>query len=311
VYLKDRTIKYPTKCHNPIHHDFCLIHMNIDLLKTFLEVAKLKHFGRAADRVFLTQSAVSARIKLLEDTLGSTLFIRKRNHIELTTAGRKLANSAELIVKQWEKTKNEINFVTEENQQLVRIGTAFDLWPILVQQWVLQCRQQIPSLLFQIEASSAPLLATSVIAEQLDAALVFDTPYHNGIVSHEVGALELVLVSSEACDFSEVSSKPYCYVDWGSVFSDQHQHILGDVLTPDITFNFSTMALDYLLASGGMGYLSRQQVQGLLDQSVLFEVNEAPVFKREIYFIYRKAHPMAALLSQIIPGDLSTILASN
>ncbi len=275
--------------------------MNIDLLKTFLEVAKLKHFGKAADRVCLTQSAVSARIKLLEDTLGTTLFVRKRNQIELTTAGRKLANSAELIVKQWDKTKNEINFVTEENQHLVSIGTVFDLWPILVQSWVIQCREQNHNLLFQIQAASPPLLAQSVISEQLDAALVFDTPYHNGIVSHEVGTLELVLVSSEPCDISQVSEQSYCYVDWGSVFSDQHQQLLGDVLSPEITFNFSSMALDYLLASGGMGYLARQQVESWLDKGLLYEVTEAPVFQREVYFIYRKTHPMRELLSGIVP----------
>ncbi len=279
--------------------------MNIDLLKTFLEVAKLKHFGKAADRVFLTQSAVSARIKLLEDTLGSSLFIRKRNHIELTTAGRKLANSAELIVKQWEKTKNEINFVTEENQKLVSIGTAYDLWPILVQRWVIQCREQTPGLLFQVQAASAPLLAQSVIAEQLDAALVFDAPYHNGIVSHEIGVLELLLVSSESCDISQVEGKTYCYVDWGSVFSDQHQLMLGDVLTPQISFNFSSMALDYILASGGLCYLARPQVQALLDQGVLFEVTGVPVFQREIYFIYRKSHPMKALLEELIPRNMT------
>lgn len=278
--------------------------MNVDLLKTFLEVAKLKHFGKAADRVCITQSAVSARIKLLEDTLGTTLFVRKRNQIELTTAGRKLANSAELIVKQWEKTRNEINLVTEENQQLVRIGTVYDLWPILVQSWVIRCRELNQNILFQIQAASPPLLTQSVISEQLDAALVFDTPYHNGIVSHEVGKLELVLVSSEPCEISEVSIKSYCYVDWGSVFSDQHQQLLGDVLTPDITFNFSTMALDYLLASGGMGYLARQQVQTLLDKGVLYEVAEAPVFQREIYFIYRKSHPLKELLSGIVPQQV-------
>jgi LysR family transcriptional regulator, flagellar master operon regulator len=275
--------------------------MNIDLLKTFLEVAKLKHFGKAADRVCITQSAVSARIKLLEDTLGSTLFVRKRNQIELTTAGRKLANSAELIVKQWEKTKNEINFVSEENQQLLRIGTAFDLWPIMVQSWIIETRKQTPNLLFQIQAASALLLAESVIADQLDAALVFDTPYHNGIVSNEIGALELLLVSSEPCDISDISDRTYCYVDWGSVFSDQHQQLLGDILIPEITFNFSTMALDYLLASGGLGYLARQQVQELLEKELLFEVTGVPVFQREIYFIYRKAHPMKTLLEQIIP----------
>ena len=64
--------------------------MDIDLLKTFLEVEKTRHFGRAANNLYLTQSAVSARIRLLEETLGVTLFIRHRNNIQLTKKGERL-----------------------------------------------------------------------------------------------------------------------------------------------------------------------------------------------------------------------------
>ena len=275
--------------------------MNIDLLKTFLEVAKLKHFGKTADRVCLTQSAVSARIKLLEDTVGSTLFVRKRNHIELTAAGRRLANSAELIVKQWEQAKNEIRFVNDENQQLLRIGTVFDLWSILVQSWVADCRQQKPNLTFQIQAASATLLTEYLLSEQLDAAFVFDPPYHSGIVSNEVGVLELLLVSSEPCLFSDVKLKPYNFVNWGSNFSDQHQLLLEDLPIPEISFNFSSMALDYMLANGGMSYLARQQVEDLLQRKQLYLVEQAPVFQRQFYFIFRKSHPMNFLLSSMLP----------
>ena len=50
--------------------------MDIGVLKTFLEVNRTRHFGQAADNLFLTQSAVSARIRLLEQTLGVPLFSR-------------------------------------------------------------------------------------------------------------------------------------------------------------------------------------------------------------------------------------------
>ena len=55
--------------------------MNTDLLRTFLEVAKTRHFGLAAENLYLTQSAVSSRIKQLETTLGVQLFTRQRNNI--------------------------------------------------------------------------------------------------------------------------------------------------------------------------------------------------------------------------------------
>ena len=47
--------------------------MDITTLKTFLEVAKVKHFGRAADNLYVTQSAVSARVKAIRRIVGSRI----------------------------------------------------------------------------------------------------------------------------------------------------------------------------------------------------------------------------------------------
>ncbi len=64
--------------------------MDTELLKTFLEVSRTRHFGRAAESLYLTQSAVSFRIRQLENQLGVNLFTRHRNNIRLTAAGEKL-----------------------------------------------------------------------------------------------------------------------------------------------------------------------------------------------------------------------------
>ena len=66
--------------------------MDTELLKTFLEVSRTRHFGRAAEALYLTQSAVSFRIRQLENQLGVNLFTRHRNNIRLTPAGEKTAS---------------------------------------------------------------------------------------------------------------------------------------------------------------------------------------------------------------------------
>ena len=53
--------------------------VDTELLKTFLEVSRTRHFGRAAEALYLTQSAVSFRIRQLENQLGVNLFTRHRN----------------------------------------------------------------------------------------------------------------------------------------------------------------------------------------------------------------------------------------
>ena len=61
------------------------------------EVSRTRHFGRAAEALYLTQSAVSFRIRQLENQLVN-LFTRHRNNIRLTTAGEKLLPYAETLM---------------------------------------------------------------------------------------------------------------------------------------------------------------------------------------------------------------------
>jgi DNA-binding transcriptional LysR family regulator len=209
--------------------------MNINLLKTFLEVARVRHFGKAAEKVCLTQSAVSARIKLVEDELGVKLFTRTRNDIQLTREGRRLARTAENIVKQWEQTKNELSLTRDEGQQLIRMGIVHDIWSILPTDWLSDQRRKNPNLLFQVQAFSAPLLTERLLADEVDFAIMFDPPHQPGLDIIEIGNIRLHLISDRKLTISGVSGQEYIYVDWGESFSGQHQQQLGDLLLPSMS----------------------------------------------------------------------------
>ena len=73
--------------------------MEIDQLETFIAVATFGGFHRAAEALRVSQPAVSARIKALEESLGSTLFARSRNTLTLSDAGRILRPYAEQLLK--------------------------------------------------------------------------------------------------------------------------------------------------------------------------------------------------------------------
>ena len=83
--------------------------MDTDLLKTFMEVSRTRHFGRAAENLYLTQSAVSFRVRQLEGLLGVELFSRQRNNIQLTPAGEKLIPLAESSVLLEQRIKHEVS----------------------------------------------------------------------------------------------------------------------------------------------------------------------------------------------------------
>ena len=109
--------------------------MDIEFLRTFLEVTRVKHFGKAADNLYLTQSAVSARIRLLEEFIGEPVFIRQRNNLQLTPIGKKLFYYAENIVLLWKRAKQEIAFA-DDDKNVISVGCTAGLWEIYLNKWL-------------------------------------------------------------------------------------------------------------------------------------------------------------------------------
>lgn len=103
--------------------------MDVGLLKAFLEVHRSKHFGHAAKNLFISQSAVSARIRQLEDELGVRLFSRDRNNIELTAAGKKFLVYAENILNTWNRAKQEIA-IPEGIDTFLSVAGLPSIWDI-------------------------------------------------------------------------------------------------------------------------------------------------------------------------------------
>lgn len=97
--------------------------MDTELLRTFLEVQKTRHFGKAAEQLFLTQSAVSFRIRQLEQQLGVVLFHRHRNNIQLTSAGEQLVNPAEQILRQVQQARQQL-LPHQHRQEYFRLGIS-------------------------------------------------------------------------------------------------------------------------------------------------------------------------------------------
>lgn len=106
--------------------------MDTELLKTFLEVSRTRHFGRAAESLYLTQSAVSFRIRQLENQLGVNLFTRHRNNIRLTAAGEKLLPYAETLMSTWQAARKEVAHTSRHNE--FSIGASASLWECMLNQ---------------------------------------------------------------------------------------------------------------------------------------------------------------------------------
>jgi DNA-binding transcriptional LysR family regulator len=261
--------------------------MDIALLKTFLEVVRTRHFGKAAEALFVTQSAVSARIKLLESNLGVELFNRRRNDIQLTPAGSRLVRHAETIVRGWTRARQEIS-LGERGLRSIAVGSPLDLWSILLRDWAAELLARAPQLGLQIETQPTDILVPRLVNGLLDLALLFEPPQLPDLAIRQLTDIALILVSdSQACDQAQAMAQNYCLVDWGGVFAQQHAELFPDIPSPSARINSGTLARDLILKRGGAAYLAEQMVQQDLARGLLFRVPQAPVIERSAFLVHR------------------------
>lgn len=224
--------------------------MDVKVFKTFLEVARTRHFGRAAENLYITQAAVSARIKQLESFFDSALFVRNRNSIQLTTSGERLVPYAEVMVSTLEQAKNELALTNHKALQLTMAGTP-NIWDAYLQHCLSKVTDAFGGYGFLAEALSREQLNRNLLERTLDMAFAFDPLKSEELVCKQVADLILVLVSTRPCDQSEALSDKYVYVDWGTRFASEHAERHYRMPPPYLRTSTGRIALDFILDKAG------------------------------------------------------------
>lgn len=264
--------------------------MDIDALKTFLEVNRTRHFGQAANNLYVSQSTVSARIKILEDQVGMPLFVRQRNNIQLTDAGQRLVRYAENIVTNWIRAKQEIGIAEEAHIPLV-VGASPSLWDSILLDWIQYLYQTRPELILHAEVQSAEALLRRTLERSMDMAFVFDAPHADELECLEVAHVPLIMVSSMPDQtVGEAMQKNYVLVDWGTSFANAHARHFPDAPIPSMRVMLARLARDVILKRGGTAYITEPMVTRFLESGQLHRVQDAPVIERVVYALYHPHH---------------------
>ncbi len=96
-------------------------------LKAFLTVAQCASFSQAAEKLHLTQSAISKRIALLEQQIGKPLFDRIARQVSLTEAGRTLLPRAQHIIQEYESARQAVNDLSGKIGGKLRLAISHHL----------------------------------------------------------------------------------------------------------------------------------------------------------------------------------------
>ena len=263
--------------------------MDIDLARTFLEIVRSGSLAAAAEKLHVTQTAITARVQKLESQLASTLFVRNRAGARLTADGEAFVVYANQLVQTWEAARRDLP-LPDGYRNVLHIGGEVSLCNPLMLNWARALREHIPGHALRTEIRDGEHLLRQLELGVLDAALVYQPQYWPRLQVEQLLEEKLILVRLVA------RPEPYVYVDWGEDFRRQHDAALPERARAALSFNLGPLALQYLLENGGSGYFRTRVVQSYLDSGVMERVPKAPEFSYPTYLVYSRDRDSATLL---------------
>ena len=148
------------------------IHLDSDLLRTFVAVAETGNFTRAADQVRRTQSAVSMQIKRLEESVGSALFERGPRGVLLTRKGSELIANARRIVALLDETAASLHTTPLDGP--VRIGIPEEYSYAILSRALNAFSRQHPKVEITVRYAHSASQKAAIDSGELDLAVVFE-----------------------------------------------------------------------------------------------------------------------------------------
>jgi LysR family transcriptional regulator, flagellar master operon regulator len=257
--------------------------MNLEELRTFLEVVDSGSLVGASRRLNVTPSTVTARINALEEEVGQRLLHRNKSGAELTSPGFKLKRYAEVMVQLWRQARYEVS-LPKGFQGVCNVGLEFDLWHGVGERFLDYVQEHCQGIAVAIWPGEQRQLDRWLNIGLVDLAFCYMPQSGENFASRVLFEDELVLVSTSRAATTDLDSS-YVYVDHGDEFRRQHAAAFPGDTTSAITIASAEWAANHLLRKGGSGYLPRRHVTRLIESHALHEIANSPNFSRRVYLV--------------------------
>lgn len=305
--------------------------MNLRDLNYFVTVAETQHFGRAAERCFVSQPTLSGQIKKLEEELGVTLFERTNKSVTLTPAGEDLLDRARRVLGEVDAFNQQARSFRDPLVGPLRIGMLPTLSPYLLPLVLAPLRESAPHLRLILIEEITDHLIHRLQHREIDVALVatpveeagfvsrplFDEPFwlahprdselylHEGPFTHEeLDALNILLLADGHCLATQVME--VCRL------AERRQ--AGEMA--DLRAASLETLLQLVGAGAGCTLIPALALRGnwISDSGVVVQPLEMPDAYRTIRLVHRESFPRMAVLeklSQVIVDNLPNTVKTH
>ena len=297
--------------------------MTLTELKYIVALARERHFGRAAEKCFVSQPTLSVAVKKLEDELGAILFERGQNDVRPTPVGEQIVAQAERVLAEASRVKELAEAAGDPLAGPLRIGAIYTIGPYLLPKLVPLVKERAPKMPLIIEESFTARLLESLKRGDLDVAVLALPIEEPGLVAQPVydEAFRVLVpvghpwVKQKAIDPAHLLDEPLLMLGRGNCFRDQ----VLDLCTqaghggPQVLEGSSLETIRHMVASGvGITVMPATAVDGIPKTDPLLRSRPfvEPTPTRRIGLVWRASFPRhqaidlvrKALLDCRLPG---------
>lgn len=293
--------------------------MKVRNLDTFYWIASLGSFRAASEKLNLTQPAISARIQVLEQDLGTELFIREMRNAELTPAGRKLFGYAERSMNLEQDILSA--FVETSNvEQTIRVGSSETIVSTWLPEFLSTYSQAKTGLSFDLRVDSTDNLRNALVHREIDLAFLMGPVAEVSITNRPICSYDMVFAAEPTLatkhknwSLDDIAAEPIVTFATNTKPSRRlREQLTSDIRQPNMTTSTSLGAIIRLAVAGmGLCAIPRAVISDDVEKGALKELN-TKVTLPPIAFTasYVSGSPMSNFMSNVT-ADVLSFLASN
>ena len=294
--------------------------INLENLLAFFFVAKEESFTNAAAKLFLTQPAVTTKIKSLERQFDIKLFINAGKHLQLTDVGKEILPIAEEVYKKSREIENILTSYNRAGRGVLRIGASRSLSQTYLSPIINTFSDHYPNIQISVTEGTSYEIIETVMQFKDNVGFIPKVPINDKITA--------VTISNEKLEFVISTKNPLAQKEHISIDDLLHQPILVagegsgtrrallDVfdkyrVTPNIVFEAENLEMikKYLLTGKGMALMFPAVVKSELEEGHLKILSMADInIYIDVQLIFLSQHlpsPSAKKLIEIIHSTFS------
>ncbi|MCK9282991.1 MAG: hydrogen peroxide-inducible genes activator [Rhodocyclaceae bacterium] len=298
--------------------------MTLTELRYIVALARERHFGRAAERCYVSQPTLSVAVKKLEEELGVILFERAPNEVRVTDIGARVVAQAECVLAETAKVGEIAAAGRNPLAGTLRLGCIYTIAPYLLPRLVPKLKEGAPEMPLVIEENFTVRLLEKIKNSELDIAILALPVEEPGLVVQSVYDEQfrvLLPVASPLAKYKAIApadllDAPLLMLGAGNCFRDQVLDLCARAeagVSPHILEGSSLETIRHMVASGlGLTVMPASAVDGIGAKDPLLRVRPfvEPQPTRRVGLVWRASFPRhqavdlvrKAVLESRLPG---------